>query len=158
MNKFLTVFGRLLYWVLRPAIWVVIRTTRRARVLVVCQGEFLVVRPFIGSGSWTLPGGGVRRGKSYRSGVVRELFEEVGISLDPDNVIECEVSAKYARLFGAYLDFKPDLSLHRNEIRDHKWIKIDKHADYKLSTYIENAVLWWQETAGRDIIGGDDRV
>ncbi|MBP7767021.1 NUDIX hydrolase [Candidatus Saccharibacteria bacterium] len=158
MNKFLTVFGRLFYWALWLAIWIVIRITRRARVLVVCQDEFLVVRSFIGSGSWTLPGGGVSRGESYRVGVVRELFEEVGISLDPDNVIECEGSTKYARLFGAYLDEKPDLSLLRYEIKDYKWIKIDERADCRLSTYIENAVLWWQETAGRDIIGGDDRV
>ncbi|MXO74623.1 NUDIX domain-containing protein [Altererythrobacter aerius] len=46
------------------------------------QGRLLLVRHSYGSGSWTLPGGGMRRGEAPEDAARREIGEEVGCRLE----------------------------------------------------------------------------
>lgn len=46
--------------------------------------EFLLIRQTYGSGKWTLPGGGIKKGEDPKETVIREVKEEV--ALDIDNV------------------------------------------------------------------------
>lgn len=69
--------ARLGWWrVRRP------RITGCSAVVRSAAGDILLVRHSYGSGSWALPGGGVRRGEDPAETVVRELAEETGIGLD----------------------------------------------------------------------------
>lgn len=45
-------------------------------------GRVLLVRHSYGSGSWALPGGGVKRGEDPAATVVRELAEETGCRIE----------------------------------------------------------------------------
>lgn len=64
-----------LYWrVLRPDIIGV-------RCLVEHEGRVLLIRNSYGRMKWDLPGGGVRRGERPEEAALREVREEVGITL-----------------------------------------------------------------------------
>ena len=76
------VLGRVFFWVTWPLIWLYAPLRVRARVLVVFQDEYLVVKACFGSGAWQLPGGGIARGESPAQTAQRELLEEVGINLN----------------------------------------------------------------------------
>jgi len=73
----------LYYWFANPARtayrFIFRPTTVGVKCLVVCDGEFLLVRHNYGHGAWTIPGGGVERGESFEEATKRELFEETGI-------------------------------------------------------------------------------
>ena len=45
------------------------------------DGKWLMIRNTYGHQSWTLPGGGVKRGESAADAAIREVAEEVGIHL-----------------------------------------------------------------------------
>lgn len=63
---------------------------RGARVLLRCQGRVLLISDcdpgVAGSQWWVLPGGGIDAGESSRTAAVREVLEETGLRLDPDEL------------------------------------------------------------------------
>ncbi|MEX2393271.1 MAG: NUDIX domain-containing protein [Actinomycetota bacterium] len=66
---------RKLYWfVFRPK-------TTGVKCVVMCDGEWLMIRNTYGNGYWTFPGGKVDRGEDPAAAAIREVAEEVGIAL-----------------------------------------------------------------------------
>lgn len=67
---------------LRRVYWFVFRPrTRGVKCLIEHDGKWLLIRNSYGSGGWTLPGGGCKRGEPPERTVEREVAEEVGITL-----------------------------------------------------------------------------
>lgn len=66
--------GRLYWFLFRPK-------TYGVKCVIEHEGRYLYVRNTYGSGKWTFPGGGVKRGENTKDAIVREVYEEVGISL-----------------------------------------------------------------------------
>lgn len=79
--------GRVLFYLGLPAFMVYLRFRHSARVIVEHDGTYLVVRPWLGSGAWLLPGGGIWRGEPLAEAAARELNEETGIAIDPDDLV-----------------------------------------------------------------------
>lgn len=73
--------GRIAFWVCWPLLRVYLRIGRRTRVLILAEGDVLVVKGWFGSGDWQLPGGGVHRGEDPQAAAIREVAEETGIQL-----------------------------------------------------------------------------
>ena len=70
-----------------PFLWVYFRVQpSRTRVVVVYDKKILMVRSWVGSGKFGLPGGGLHRGEDERVGAVRELQEETGIRVQPSQL------------------------------------------------------------------------
>ncbi len=66
---------RRLYWfVFRPH-------TSGVKCVVQHEGRWLMIRNSYGSGVWTLPGGAMHRGEQPAVAAIREVGEEVGITL-----------------------------------------------------------------------------
>lgn len=54
--------------------------------VVIDAGRILLVEDFRSSGEWKLPSGRMELGESPREGVARELEEETGLTVDPDDL------------------------------------------------------------------------
>ena len=65
--------------------WFVTRPhTRGVKCLLRCQGKILLVRPGYGHRSWSIPGGAIQKDESVLVAASRELSEEVGIVIPPE--------------------------------------------------------------------------
>ncbi len=132
-NKNITnVLGRVLFWVVWPAIWLTIKFGSRTRVLVIVGNNVLVVKPWLGVGCWTLPGGGLHKSESPVRGAVRELLEETSITISPKKLVglgkSCgkEFGLKYEyHGFAVVLKDKPALHLQRSELIEATWLPLD---------------------------------
>jgi 8-oxo-dGTP pyrophosphatase MutT (NUDIX family) len=63
--------------------------TKKARARVIIHnelGEVLLVRNWIGSRQWELPGGAIEKGETAQEAARRELFEETGVEIDVDDL------------------------------------------------------------------------
>ena len=66
---------RLVYWfVFRPK-------TYGVKCVIEHEGRWLMIRNSYGKGHWTFPGGAIDRGEQPADAAIREVHEEVGISL-----------------------------------------------------------------------------
>jgi 8-oxo-dGTP pyrophosphatase MutT (NUDIX family) len=86
--RFLERIGIVGFYLAWPAFFVYLSRSERTRVIIVCQGKVLVVRNWLSDGRWSLPGGGLHKGEDPRLGAIRELFEETGIRIESDHLIE----------------------------------------------------------------------
>ena len=75
------------FWLSWPVLFLYLRWSERTRVLVVASDEnILLVNGFLGDGRWGLPGGGLHKGESRVAGARRELREETGLDLTPQQL------------------------------------------------------------------------
>ncbi len=158
--KIKVILSRICFWVGWPGSWLILRLSNRTRVLIVCGSEFLAVRSWLGSGDWGLPGGGLHRGEDPAVGAIREVDEEVGLSIDGKQLSTIYSGRIYSKglsygavIFGAVLGSKPKLNLQRLEIRDAKWVSIDDiQSALNLSPDVLNAIKQWQKLRACDTI------
>jgi 8-oxo-dGTP pyrophosphatase MutT (NUDIX family) len=84
MRQFLQSVGTLIYHCAWPVFFVYYKIGHgRTRIVLVHDDKILVMKQWISSGKWHLPGGGLHKGESIAGGAVRELFEETHLRLDP---------------------------------------------------------------------------
>jgi len=123
--------GQLSFFISIPFLHIYLRSTKRTRVLIVSQQKVLLVKGWLGSGKWILPGGGRHRGEAAVHAVIRELKEETGLQLDPAKLKDVG-EAKFARygLRFTYQRFLAELpepiepKLRQIEIVDATWMPI----------------------------------
>jgi len=84
--RFLRLIGAALYWLAWPAYKVYFRFGDRTRIVIVQNGEILAMQQWIGTGRWSLPGGGLHRGEQPVQGALRELREETGVQVTPQQL------------------------------------------------------------------------
>lgn len=149
MKKIWQQLGILAYWITVPGIWLVLRNTKRTRLLITYKDKIVVVKPWLGNGKWCLPGGGLHRGESARDGVLRETKEEVGLALGP-NACKLIGDQWYQQnglrfsyqLFTASLSNKLPLSRQKTEILAAEWVPIrdlnTTNANYDVLSALRN--------------------
>ena len=87
MQKLWQGIGIAVFWLAWPGLFVYLRWSERTRVLVVAGGEqVLLVKGFLSDGRWSLPGGGLHRHEDKLAGALRELREETGLVLKPEQL------------------------------------------------------------------------
>jgi len=137
MKRPLQICGVVCFWLAWP-LWFIYfrRGGTRSRVLVVCQQEILLVKGWLSSGSWGLPGGGTLKNEKVISSAIRELYEEVGIEAieadvrSIDTIKNTKNGLHYdAEYFMTRLSKKPTLRLRKSEISEAQWVPVtDIHA------------------------------
>lgn len=121
--------GILAFWVSWPALWIYLRGSARTRVLLRHEGKILIVKNWLGSGQWALPGGGLHSGEPALIGARRELNEELGLqnvklTLKP-LAIEAHTGKGFTYICHYFvIDLKklPDIKMQRFEIIEYAWV------------------------------------
>ena len=122
--------GRIAYWAVWPGSWLYLRRSRRARLLLTCGDEVLVVRNWLGAGKWNLPGGGLHDGEEPAKGLLREVLEETGIRLAPADIrflaeepYRIHGFSYQCSYFVAAVPAKPEVSRRLPEITAISWLR-----------------------------------
>lgn len=156
MTTIWKLLGTVLFWLTWPLIYLYSTVTGpRTRLLLVFDDEVLLVKNWLGSGGWSLPGGGLHRGEQPSVGVLRELKEELGVTFAPDRLIEFGLHIVQERgglpskfyLFAAVLEEKPNLYPDGREIVAHDWAKISSLLPKKrgISATVRKASTAWMK-------------
>ncbi|MGH7240812.1 MAG: NUDIX hydrolase [Candidatus Saccharimonadales bacterium] len=125
--------GFMLLW---PGLFLYFLGSKRARVVLRHDDEILLIRDssryFSDQTLWTLPGGGIHAGEEATDAAVRELHEELGVSIEPDilRFLSRERSGGYRLRYTAYfydaqVTQKPKLVVPSKEVCDAQWFSIE---------------------------------
>lgn len=129
MNKIWQKIGTLTFWITWPGIWLILRSSKRTRVALVAGDKVLVVKPWLGNGKWSLPGGGIRRKEKPAEALIREVEEETGLKLPEkhchqlsDNTYKQNGLSFGYKLFVCKLKQPKNVKQKSREISETKWI------------------------------------
>ncbi len=130
MKKGWKILGTCAFWLSWHALRVYLGGSKRSRIIVSSKGKGVLVKNWLGSNQWSLPGGGLHRGETAAKGVLRELQEETGIIADPGQLI-CLAKEQLAKEHGLtfiYTSFLLELpepvaiKPRRVELTDAEWL------------------------------------
>lgn len=89
---------------LRSVVYPLLRVKTFGAMAMLIDGDGIVlIRQSYGSGDWSLPGGGIKRGETPRDAAIREVQEETGATLAPH--ARCELFGLYLRSAGGWQDY-----------------------------------------------------
>lgn len=131
MKKTVMRLGTAFYWLAWPAYLVYFRLSERTRVLLVAGDEALLLKGWTGNGKWNLAGGGLHKREDPRAGALREVLEETGIRLEPEQLEylgkemyrDKGISFTY-HVFVGTVDRSQQLTRQRHEIADIQWMAV----------------------------------
>lgn len=127
------------YVLLLPLIRFFIQRTRRAYVLILCEGEILLIKNWLARQDWGLPGGGVHKKEEPRDAAVREVKEETGLDLRVSLELMAQGRWKADRLGHEYLIFlarlpsKETITSRQFEIIAAEWVPLNRIVQYDIS-------------------------
>lgn len=120
--------GILGYWLTWPAVALFLRNSTRTRIIVVCGEDILLLKTWLGTGKWGLPGGGLHKNEDPAQGAARELREETGITSGAEAFeyltthVQHKRGVKYTLMvYALRLPNKPAIRKQRLEISDTTW-------------------------------------
>lgn len=131
MRRLWVLAGRVAFWTAWPLLFVYLLRGERTRVIIRCGKEVLVVRGWLGSGRWILPGGGMHAGEDAVAGAIREVREETSLVLRPEQmryvgVFNAGRGLRFRyHLFATELVEKPQLAPQKYEITHMEWMLED---------------------------------
>lgn len=146
------VTGRILFAVARPVMRLMgpMMNAPRARVLLIHEGEVLLVKSWFGRQHWSLPGGGIERGEAAEAAACRELHEEVGVVVHAADIAHLltlrvpEIPFDYVVFARRLTGPKPTLRRDPREILDAKWWPVDS-LPTPVSPAVMTALAAWQK-------------
>ncbi len=105
------------------------KPTKGANILITHDEHILLVRNWVGFGHWSLPGGGIDDGEDPKSAALREVFEELRLSVEiHDELGYIENTNNFGRPGNhVYLAkaTKRQIRVDHMELRDAKWFHPD---------------------------------
>lgn len=133
MRKLWLIIGRIGFVLVWPLLWIYLQKGKRTRVVIIAEGKVLVVKGWLSDGSWSLPGGGLHYKEDPIVGAIREVREETGLILKPDQLRKLyEGTSKAHRLPFKYICYSaqlPKITSVKNqpgEIIESAWLEPTK--------------------------------
>ena len=150
MSHIWRVAGRLAFWLGWPGLWLYLYRSQRTRVLITHDDQLLLVQGWLSAGTWEMPGGGRHRHESALAAAQREIREETGLSITPEQFTEIGsfqarghgFRYQYTLLRVALVEQAQTVS-QRGEIVAVQWFSRDELADIKLSPQLKTALVHW---------------
>jgi 8-oxo-dGTP pyrophosphatase MutT (NUDIX family) len=137
MSKIRAKVGQLIYTITIPARRLYKSDKVRSYGIIEHQEKVLIIKNWIGSGVWSLPGGGSQPGETPVEALKRELNEETGLVIEEtsveliaEGVHTREFGKKRFALFHVPYKNKPSVVINYLEIVEHRWI--EKHKLHEL--------------------------
>lgn len=138
MNRLL---GRIFYYITWPGIFLIIKLQPpRTRIIIKNKNNILLVKDWLGTGKWSLPGGGLKRNENPKEGAIREIREETGLILNTNDLQSIgQINLKSAGIgYSAYcylLNVNTNLKPNNNskEIAEVSWFNLDSIEKLNLS-------------------------
>jgi 8-oxo-dGTP diphosphatase len=149
-NRVWEAMGKAGFWLLQPALPLYLRVNARTRVVLVLDGRVLLVKPWLGTGQWDLPGGGVHKGEDLAKAAARELREETGVIIKPNELAQFASVKSPGKLsfvvhcFYASLKTEPPIKKGPFEIIDVQWVDLKYLSNYPLSPLALQALDLWR--------------
>ncbi len=146
MRKLWIFLGRIAGYLSWPLVWFVIRRTTRTRILLRTDNKVLVTKGWLGTGKWSLPGGGMHRGEKPVYAVLRELREETNVLLQNADLRYLGLKNQDKglpfsyHLFAAQAPRELVLKKQRFEIIDVQWIDARKLLNQPIEQHVREAV------------------
>lgn len=84
MRKLGQLIGSVVFWLSYPLLRAILNNSQRTRVLIIVDDSFLVLKGWLGTGRWGLPGGGIHKNETALVAAVRELEEETGLVVEAE--------------------------------------------------------------------------
>lgn len=124
--------------------------TSGVKCLVEQDGRFLMIRNTYGEKHWTLPGGGIKKGESPEHAVLREVKEEVGISLNSVKKLSEYQSNKEYKLDTIHCFYakttNTELSIDNGEILEAAWFSLESMPKFR-STATEKVLNLYKSSS-----------
>lgn len=142
MRKTQILIGRVLYKSLLPLRRLYRSNRTRAYAVIEHNQKILIVKNWIGSGVWSLPGGGGQEGETEEDTLIREVHEETGVKVDKKQ-LKFITKGEHRREFGKkkFVIFhvrqtnRPNLVINSLEIVDHRWVDKKELGDVHPASY-----------------------
>lgn len=139
--------GQIIYTLTYPLILLLVRNTERSYVAVIYQDKILLTRNWLSNRPiWRLPGGGHQSSERAIDAAVRELKEETGVAIEPEN-FEILVESRPHRkkftynIFYVVIDTQPEITANTLEIIDAKFIDFELiGSKFKTDEQVETAI------------------
>ncbi len=132
MNR-LRGLGRAGYFFVWPGLYISLLLSKRCRVVLLSGDSILLVRGMLSDGRYGLPGGGLHRGEHPANAAIREVREEVGIHLQPADLValgsewvQSQGLRFYCHFFAATVPAQSELKLQIYEIAEARWCTRDE--------------------------------
>lgn len=142
MRKTQIYIGRALYKSLLPLRRIYRSNRTRAYAVIEYNQKILIVKNWIGSGVWSLPGGGGQIGETEEDTLIREVHEETGVKVDKKQ-LKVITKGEHNREFGKkkFVIFhvkqtnRPNLVINSLEIVDYRWVDKKELGDVHPASY-----------------------
>lgn len=133
MREQINKFG---FTIARPfARWKLAGSTR-VRALLLFEDEVLLIRAWIGSQRWSLPGGGVNKNEKPKKALKRELIEELNLKIPQKNYHKIlkhhhtdHGADHIVILYQINLKSRRNFEINKSEIIEAEWHKVDDLPD-----------------------------
>jgi 8-oxo-dGTP pyrophosphatase MutT (NUDIX family) len=127
------VIGKTILWAGWPFFYFYLKGSVRTRVLITCGQSALLIKEWHGAEKWSLPGGGVHKNESVKLSAVREVYEEIGLTLSQNSLKYLDtvgqsqygISFSLAR-FALELPSRLEPKRRKLEITDCAWVDLKK--------------------------------
>jgi 8-oxo-dGTP pyrophosphatase MutT (NUDIX family) len=129
--KLTNLFGRIVHFFGYPFLVIGLRGSTRAYILVRVGDEILFTKNIIrGDERWRLPGGGVHKNELPINAAIRELHEELGIVIEPQELTLLRTTAVQSKrnfsffVFDITFSEKPVFNINKLELLDAQFIDV----------------------------------
>ena len=154
MNKYLKVFGNIIFYLIWPGLFFYIYNSSRCRIIIIRDNQLLLVKNWIGPREYTLPGGGFRKNETPMNAAVREIMEETGIKLKTKSLTKLkpvfqttEKKLKYnCYSYIARINKEAKVIRQKFEISEIKWVNLKEViSKYPLGSTSKELIATWLE-------------
>jgi len=146
--------GTVAFWLTWPALWIYLKNSKRTRVIITYRGEVLLIKAWLGTSDWALPGGGRHRNETAEAAGIREVMEETGIDINTCEKRELFTDRAINELgfsfthscYVAELQKKPKTALQRSEVVKAIWASQKQLQSLKLSKASKACLEAWSDS------------